>query len=101
MKIIVGCSRYTPIVQMLNYISWVDIAQLVEYHCMIFIYKLCNGFLSDYFNKYKVSCVDIHGYNTRNKLDVYVETVRTDLAFRKVFIKGVIKFKELDVSLKS
>lgn len=40
------------------------------------------------------------GYNPRNRLNMYVETVKTGLAFRSVFIEGIIKFNELDVSLK-
>lgn len=100
MQIILGCSRYTPIMQMLRYLSCMNIEQLVEQDCMVFICKLCNGQLSDYFDKYKVKCAIIHGYHTRNRLDMYIETVKTDLVFRSIFEKGVIKFNELDGSLR-
>lgn len=101
MRMILNCNRYTRISDMLKCLGWMNIKQLLEYQTMIFIYKLNIGSMPSYFDKYRLYCKDIHGYDTRIKNNLYIQSVRKNVGYNSVFVKGFNKFNELEESIKN
>lgn len=101
MRMILNCNRYTRIRDMLECLDWMSVRQLFEYQTLIFIYKINAGSMPSYFDRYLVYCRDIHGYDTRRKNDFYVNTASKGIGFNSVFVRGFIKFNELDDSIRN
>lgn len=45
MRIILGCSRYTPIAHMLDCLNWMTIKQRIYYNTLVIIYKITKKLL--------------------------------------------------------
>lgn len=100
MRLILGCNRYTRIADMLECLEWLKICDLLEYQTLIFIYKINSGTMPLYFDKYKVYCRDKHGYDTRGRNNLYIRTASKNIGYNSLFVKGFIRFNELEDSIK-
>lgn len=101
MRVILRCNRYTKIRDMLKCLGWLNIGNLLEYQTMIFIYRIITGNMPSYFDKYRVYCRDMHGYETRGKDNLYIKTAGKGIGYNSVFVRGFIRFNELDDSIKN
>lgn len=96
MRIILGCRWDTNIKEMLINLEWLNVHELLMYQMFIFVYKMINGLMPSYFNKYVIRCNEIHSYNTRGRDNLYVQGATTNIGYNSVVKKGVILFNKLD-----
>lgn len=101
MRMILNCNMYTRVSDMLECLGWMNVRQLLEYQTLIFIYKINTGGMPSYFDKYIIYCKDVHGYDTRRRNNLYIKTANKNMGYNSVFVKGFIKFNELEEDIKN
>lgn len=100
MRIILKCTRLTPIRTMLIALQWLNIADRVLYLTMVFIYKIINNLMPPYLTKMIVRAHDVHQYETRNAGDIFVNRTYAT-ASKSLFFKGFIKYNSLPLHVRS
>ena len=74
--------------------------QLITYHTLKFISKLRLGQLPSYLYERIQYNFEIHDYNTRNRNNMRLPRMKTDLQKKSVFFEGLKLFNELPAELK-
>lgn len=67
---------------------------------MVFIFKIVNGLLPDYLNKFVVFSRDIHSYPTRNRDNFYIKRTNKKRAMNFLFFKGLKEYDDLPPNAK-
>lgn len=101
MRVIIGCSRYTPILSMLETLKWLSVKQRIFYNTMIFIYKIYTGLLPEYLACHLSIISDHHNYNTRNKSNFTIPFYTKKFSQNSLFYKGVQMYNKLPKQVKN
>ena len=100
MRIILKCNRYTSISLMLETLKWWPITLRLKYNTLIFVYKIVNNMLPEYFNQFVKYNNEVHNYNTRNNNKLYIENVSLSSSMNQIIFKGFNEFNLLPNHLK-
>lgn len=100
MRVILKTSRLTPIKSMLNSLNWFSVENRLYYFTMIFIFKMVNCMVPDYFQQYITFNKDMHTYNTRGINNIYISRTHYRSTMNSLIFKGFHKFNELPNSVK-
>lgn len=101
MRIILSCSRYTPIRSMLQQLCWLPVKEYLSFSALIFIYKVKSGRSPAYLVS-KLTYIDqVHGYGTRQQNDFFVVSRGTKSAENSVFNKGLKMYNALPREVKN
>lgn len=100
MRIILQCSRLTPIAQMLQTLQWLPVKKLLEYQTLIFIFKVKIGHSPVYLQNKLTFVTEIHEYNTRNKNNIKIDKYKKNSTYNSLFYKGVDNFNDLPQEIK-
>lgn len=101
MRIILKCTRHTPIQLMLTSLQWFSIKNRLEYLAMVFIYKMLQNLLPIYFNKYIVFNNQIHEYSTRYNRQLHIYRQNSSLNMKTLLFKGFVQFNKLPDIIKN
>ncbi|KAK9876686.1 hypothetical protein WA026_014065 [Henosepilachna vigintioctopunctata] len=101
MRIILKRNRYAGIDNMLQDLNWINIEKFLEMQALIFIYKIKTGIMPDYFDEILVPFQKVHNYDTRNKMGFMLQQAASSAAHNSVFVKGVVKYNKLPISIKT
>lgn len=101
MRIILSCSKLTPISEMLNNLKWLSVKHSFLYHSLVFIFKIKNGLAPVYLQNKILYNHNIHKYNTRHRDNFHITSVNNTKAQNSVFFRGLKDYNELPENLKS
>lgn len=100
MRIILQCSRFTPINLMLSTLRWLCVKDRLFYLAMIFVYKILHGLMPDYYNEYVTYVGEVHNYETRGSRNLYIPRQNMSKTMRLLVIKGFDQFNRLPEKVK-
>lgn len=101
MRIILRVPRDTSIKTMLRNLDWLSVQYYLEYQTLTLIHKMKLSLTPTYLTSKIVFNADIHNYNTRTRTDIRVTTKNKKLTEKSLFHKGIIRYNNLDNSLKN
>ena len=90
----------TPVAEMMGSMGWLNVKQLITYHTLKFISQLRLGQLSSYLYEGIQYNFEVHDCNTRNRNNMRLSRMKTDLQKKSVFFKGFKLFIQLPAELK-
>lgn len=95
MRIILDCEFGTHTEFMLNALKWMSINQRYKYNTLIYVFKIKNGLAPQYLaNKLEYNG-NFHNRNTRNRQELRLPNLKTELARKSIFYNGIKMFNEL------
>lgn len=100
MRVILRCSRYTPIGLMLEALCWVSVRDRLYCLAMTFIFKILHGFTPTYFDRFIVLHNQVHSYNTRGSSDLFVPRTKYRSTMNSLFHRGLIEYNKLPALIK-
>lgn len=100
MRIILKCSRLTPISVMLNVLNWFNVRTRLKYFMLVFVFKIVKKLLPSYFNQYITFNNQVHNYLTRRHTDLHVQNRNYRKYMNTLFIQGLNEFNNLPSALK-
>lgn len=101
MRIILKCSRFTPISDMLGTLKWLPVGQYLEYCVLVLIYKIKTGQAPVYLQTLLRCNSDVHEHNTRNRNNYRIQKFKKTSTYNSVFYKGMDMFNNLPQDLKN
>ena len=81
-----GCD--TPVLETIESLDWLNVKQLITCHTLKFINKLRLGQLTSYLYERIQYNFEIHDYITRNRNNIKLPRMKTDLQRKSVFFEG-------------
>lgn len=100
MRVILRCNRYTPIQHMLTSLQWLCVKDRLFYLSMVFIFKILNNLLPDYFKKYIILANEVHQYNTRYNCNYYIPRRNLSQTMKILLCKGLDQYNKLPNNVK-
>ena len=100
MRIILKCSRLTPISTMLEVLNWFSVRTRLRYFMLNFIFKIVKRLLPAYFDQYIIFNNQVHNYLTRRNNDIYVQNRNYRKYMSTLFIQGLNEYNNLPNTLK-
>lgn len=100
MRVILRCSRYTPIKTMLQKLQWMDVKTLIKRSNIILIFKVYNDYLGSYLKVHLNQRSTIHSLNTRHKNDFDINFVKSSKLKKGLFNDGINYFNKLPNNIK-
>lgn len=101
MRIILKCSRYEAIRNMLSTLRWMSIQQRLELNTLVFIQKMKQGNAPSYLTENIRYVSDIQPYGLRNSNDFRMQRRTTTGAQNSLFYKGLRLFNMLPINIKN
>ena len=101
MRIVLKCSRYTPIRIMIDVLGLLNVRERLFYFAMIFIFKILQGCAPSYFSRFIVFQRQVHNYLTRHGSDFYVRRTKYRGTMNSPFHRSLIVFNGLPVVVRS
>lgn len=101
MRIILSCSRYTPINSMLRVMQWLPVVQFVRYSALVFIFKIKIGCAPEYLVSKIVYNKEVHNYNTRGRNDFFITPKSKKCTMNSIFHNGFNEFNNLPEEIKT
>lgn len=95
MRIILSCTRYTPVRLMLGSLGWLSVSQGIEVSSTLFIFKIKHKLLPAYLQEYLIPRYMKHSYNIRSKNDFDIDFARTTHMQKSLFSDGLRLFNAL------
>lgn len=101
MRVILKCSRYTPVATMLNVLNMLSVKQKILFSVHVFLFKVKNKMLPPYICDKIKFFKDVHSYNTRNCSDfILLGQCHTSQMLNSVLYKGLYNFNMLPNNIK-
>lgn len=100
MRIILKCSRYTRIKDMLESTNFLSVRQTIMLNTMVFIFKMLHELLPRHLIENCVHVRDIHNHNTRIKDNFYIQSVATNFGQNNLFHNGLKQYNRLPANIK-
>lgn len=101
MRIILCCSRYTPIRQMHHCLNWLPVLEYFNYKVLVFIFKLKIGSAPSYLLNKLTYVNEIHSHNTRQRNNFFIAPRNSKLCRNSLFYSGLDAFNKLPSHIKS
>lgn len=101
MRIILGCSKYTPIDCMRAELQWLSIEDIIKKSNLVLIYKIKNKLLPQYLQSFLVKRSEVHSYNIRSKENFNIDFVKSSNLQKTLFGDGLRLFNSLPNEIKS
>lgn len=101
MRVILQCTRYTPINNMLQILNFMNVRQRILLRTLQYVYKIKNFTLPNYLCNKVMYVGDIHDYETRGRNDLYVERHHSLIAGKSLFCKGFKEYNNLPSGIKN
>lgn len=100
LRIILKCSKYTRVKDMLDTLDWLSIRQTITLNSLLLIFKSINNLLPRYMTKNLIYNRDIHNYQTRTRDDFRLPTATKTTTQNTLYYKGLKIFNELPTDAK-
>lgn len=100
MRVILKCSIYTRINDMLKCLNWMNIENFLKYNVLVFIHKINKGIVPDYLKNILTKLRDVHNYNTRRIDNFVIKQANNASMHRSIFYKGVVEYNRLGTDLR-
>lgn len=101
MRVMLCCSRCTPIKQMHHCIQWLPVLDYFNYQVLVFIFKLKIGCAPSYLLSKLTYVNQTHFHNTRQQDDFFIAPRNRKLCRNSLFFKGLDAFNKLPCHIKS
>lgn len=101
MRILLNCSKYTPIDYMLETLNWLNVEKNIKKANLLIIYKIEHNLMPEYLNTYLRKRMQFHDYNIRSKQNYNIDIVRTSALQKTLFYEGLRSFNELTDDIKN
>jgi hypothetical protein len=99
MRIILNCSKYTHIKDMLCALNLMSIKTRIHFNIMITIFKINNHLLPEFVLN-KISQKETHNYNLRDPFKFKINRCRTHKTYNTIFFRGLSMYNMLPLQLK-
>jgi hypothetical protein len=100
MRIILNCSKHTPIKDMLCVLNLMSVKTIIHLNIMITIFKINNHLLPEFlFNKISHN-KETHNYNLRDPFKFKINRCRTHKTYNTIFFRGLSMYNMLPLQLK-
>lgn len=100
MRIMLGCTRYTKIVDMLKTMQWLNVGDFAKLQSMIFVHKIKLKILPEYLQESLTTFEQTHHYETRNKQNFILPHINKSSTQKSIFFKGLVDYNKLPNDLK-
>jgi hypothetical protein len=100
MRVILRCSRYTRIDDMLKILQWMNVKTRIIFSVLLYVHKIKNGLIPSYIRGNVKLVKDKTNVNLRNRDDFYVSVKNKRSTESTVFHRGFVMFNNLPISLK-
>lgn len=100
MRIILNCSKYEPIKDMLYSLKWLNVEQIIEQSTIILIYKIANNLTPQYLQNFLIKRSSVHMHLTRNCDDYHIERSNSNILKKSLFNEGLKLFNNLPNEIK-
>lgn len=100
MRLILKCTRETPIRDMLQKLKWLSVRQLIYFNVLLFIYKMQNNLLPKHLCKNIRYTYEQHTINTRNRNKIRLPTCKKTSTQNSLFYKGFKLYNEIPINIK-
>ena len=101
MRAILRCNRFTPITQMLEALSFMNIKERMIYNVCLFVHKMIHGMMPQYLMREVEFVKDVHKYNTRQIENIKVNYCRTNTGQKSMTYKGYQIYNKLPKEIKT
>nr|CAI5833762.1 unnamed protein product [Callosobruchus analis] len=101
MRILLGCSKYTPIRDMLNNLKFLNIEQIIQEANLVLLFKIINKKAPNYFEKFMYKRMDVTDYNIRTKDHYCIDRYRSKSMEKSLFIEGLKLYNKLPLIVKN
>lgn len=99
MRVILKCSIYTRIEDMLKCLNWMNVADFLKYNVLVFIHKINKDIVPEYLKNILKKLRDVHDYNTRGKESFVIKQANKTSTHCSIFYKGVVEYNLLGTEL--
>lgn len=100
MRFIIGCSRYTPINDMLHELQWLNVTQKTNFNTMMLVFKMKMGCLPDYLSSNLTTVAQTHGHETRGRNNFRIPNYTKAMTQNSLFYKGLKLYNSLPLEIK-
>lgn len=100
MRAILGCNRYTPVIDMLEALCFMSIKQRMVFNVCLMVHKIVNGIGPQYLNRLVRKVSERHNYNTRSRNEIEVAYCRTKIAEKSLMYSGIKWYNMIPEPLK-
>lgn len=101
MRIILKCSRYTPVALMLSMLQWLSVKQRILVNVLCFVFKIKNDMLPTYLKKYLRYVGESQPYHLRNGGDFRLPPYLTNETHNSIVYKGFRLYNSMPYDVKN
>lgn len=101
MRAIIGCSRFTPIDQMLNVLHFFDVRQRIALNTLIFVHKIKLKLSPSYLTESLQLVGETHTHNTRQRHNIHITKRNQTKSQQTLMYNGFKIYNDLPNCIKS
>ena len=100
MRIILRCSRYESIKNMLFMLNWLDVKEWIQINGLVYIFKIMNGMMPEYMENKITLNNEIHTYGTRKAGEIHLKYCNKQIMYKSIFYLGIRDYNRLPINIK-
>ena len=101
MRLILQCDQYTSIRRMADALGWLTVKQRIYYNTLLFVRRIKHKLVPEYLHRNIRYGYEIHGHQTRNRIQMLRDPASLASTQNSLFFKGVDLYNKLPASLRN